>query len=249
MSRAPAASQTVSVLYAGSLVTPMEGPVKAALGERGIDFEGQPGGSKELANLIRAGVRTPDVFISVDPKLVASLGDRVASSTTFAGTSLGVAWAPHSRFAAVFENALSGKTTLHAALQRPGIKIGRTDPQLDPKGAYTVEAVTMWLGRDGATQLLGQPENPAQIFPEEDLLARVDTGQVDAGFFYRTEAIARGYHFIPLPGAAAMTDRIAYTLAIMKTAPHPQTAKAFADFILTGEGRTILERAGLTYRG
>ncbi len=248
MSRAPAASQSVSVLYAGSLVTPMESAVKTALGARGIDFEGQPGGSKELANLIRAGVRNPDVFISVDPKIVAGLGDKVASATTFAGTSLGIAWAPHSRFAALFESVLAHKTTLSQALQQPGVKIGRTDPQLDPKGAYTVEAVTTWLGRNGAAQLLGQAENPAQIFPEEDLLARVDTGQIDAGFFYRTEAIARSYHFIPLPGAAAMTDRISYTLAVMKAAPHPVTAKTFADFILSGEGRGILERAGLTYR-
>src|SRR5690348_16292494 len=245
MSNAPAASQTVSVLYAGSLVTPMEGPIKTALAARGIDFEGQPGGSKELGNLIRAGVRNPDVFISVDPKIVASLGDRVASSTTFAGTSLGVVRAPHSRFAALFDSVLAGRTTLRAALEQQGIKVGRTDPQLDPKGAYPVEAVTMWLGRDGAAQLLGQPENPAQIFPEEDLLARVDTGQIDVGFFYRTEAIARGYHFIPLPGTAAMTDRIAYTLAVMKTAPHPQAANDFANFILTGDGRAILERAGL----
>jgi len=248
MSNAPAASQTVSVLYAGSLVTPMEGPIKTALAARGIDFEGQPGGSKELGNLIRAGVRNPDVFISVDPKIVASLGDRVASSATFAGTSLGVVRAPHSRFAALFDSVPAGRTTLRAALEQQGIKIGRTDPQLDPKGAYTVEAVTMWLGRDGAAQLLGQPENPAQIFPEEDLLARVDTGQIDVGFFYRTEAIARGYHFIPLPGTAAMTDRIAYTLAVMKAAPHPQAANDFANFVLTGDGRAILERAGLTYR-
>ena len=249
MSRAPAASQTVTVLYAGSLVTPMEGPIKTALGAHGIDFEGQPGGSKELANLIRAGVRTPDVFISVDPKIVAALGDRVASATTFGGTSLGIAWAAHSRFAALFESVLARQTTLNVALQRPGIKVGRTDPQLDPKGTYTVEAVTLWLGRDGAARILGDAENPAQIFPEQDLLARVDTGQIDAGFFYRTEAIARGYHFIPLPGGAAMTDRISYTLAIMKSAPHPQNAKAFADFVLAGEGRAILERAGLTYKG
>ena len=33
----------------------------------------------------------------------------------------------------------------------------------------------------------------------------------------------------------------------MKNAPHPDAAKAFADFILTGPGRAILEHAGLTY--
>jgi hypothetical protein len=43
--RVSAAQNVVSVLYAGSLVTPMEGPVKAALLDKGIAFEGQPGGS------------------------------------------------------------------------------------------------------------------------------------------------------------------------------------------------------------
>ncbi len=225
----------------------MEGPVKTALRERGIDFQGEPGGSKELANLILAGLRSPDVFISVDPKLVAKLGDRVASAATFAGTSLGVAWAPGFKYSALFESVATGKTSLQSALETPGIKIGRTDPQLDPKGGYTIEGVTMWLGRGGERRILGADENPSQIFPEQDLLARVDTGQADVGFFYRTEAVARGYRFIPLPGAAALTDRITYTLAIMKGAQDPAAAHAFADFVLSGEGRPILERAGLTY--
>jgi ABC-type molybdate transport system substrate-binding protein len=51
-----------------------------------------------------------------------------------------------------------------------------------------------------------------------------------------------------LPGNAALTDRITYTLAIMKAAPHPQAAHAFADFVLSGPGRAILEKAGLIYR-
>jgi molybdate/tungstate transport system substrate-binding protein len=237
----------VSVLYAGSLVTPMEGPLKAALHERGIEFEGEPGGSKELANLIAAGIRSPDVFISVNPALVTKLGDRVASATTFAGTSLGIAWAPNSKYAALFDGVANGATPLQRALETPGLRIGRTDPQLDPKGVYTIEGMTTWLGRDGEQRILGADENPSQIFPEQDLLARVDTAQADVGFFYRTEAIARSYRFVQLPGNAALTDRITYTLAIMKAAPHPQAAHAFADFVLSGPGRAILEKAGLTY--
>ncbi len=225
----------------------MEGPVKAALHERGIDFQGEPGGSKELANLILAGVRSPDVFISVNPKLVTGLGDRVASATTFAGTSLGIAWAPNSKYAALFESVAAATTPLQRALETPGLRIGRTDPQLDPKGVYTIEGMTIWLGRDGERRILGEDENPSQIFPEEDLLARIDTGQADVGFFYRTEAIARSYRFVQLPGAGALTDRITYTLAVMKHASHPAAAATFAAIILTGQGRTILEHAGLTY--
>ena len=237
----------VSVLYAGSLVTPMEGPIKDALHAQNLEFQGEPGGSKALANLIEAGVRHPDVFISVDPQLVLKLGSRIESATTFAGTSLGVAWAPHSKYAELFAGAAAGKTSLEHALATPGIRIGRTDPQLDPKGAYTVQGVTLWLGRAGERRILGDDQNPSQIFPEQDLLARIDTGQADVGFFYRTEAVARGYPFLALPGNAALTDRINYTLAVLKAPPHGYAAQEFAAFILAGPGRAILERAGLTY--
>lgn len=237
----------VSVLYAGSLVTPMEGPIKDALHAQNLDFQGEPGGSKALANLIEAGVRHPDVFISVDPELVGKLGGRVASATTFASTSLGVAWSPHSKYAALFASVVAGKTSLRHVLATAGIRIGRTDPSLDPKGAYTVQAVTMWLGHAGERRILGQDQNPSQIFPEQDLLARVDTGQADVGFFYRTEAIARNYPFIALPGNAALSNRITYTLAVMREPPHGFAAQEFAAFVLAGPGRPLLEKAGLTY--
>ena len=232
----------VSVLYAGSLVTPMEGAIKTALATGGIAFDGEPGGSKKLANYIRDGVRSPDVFISVDRALVAGLGDRVLRSTTFANTTLGIGWADASRFAAQLKAADSAR--VRYILSLPGFKLGRTDPQLDPKGAYTIEA----LREIGGAALLGSRGNAAQVFPEEDLLARVDTGEIDAGVFYRTEALARGLHFVPFPGKAAMSDRIAYTLAVMRAAPHPAQAAAFERFILTGPGRKLLTQAGLHYR-
>jgi ABC-type molybdate transport system substrate-binding protein len=247
---ASVAAQTarpVTVLYAGSLVTPMEGPVKASLATAGIDFQGEGGGSKMLANLIASGAKNPDAFVSVDPKLITGLGDRVAYAVTFASTSLGVGWSNQSRFAALFDAVAAGKTPLLAALATRGLAIGRTDPKLDPKGEYTIEAMTVLAGKDGERKILGDDENQAQTFPEEDLLVRIETGQADAGFFYKTEAVARGLSFVPLPGAASLSERITYTLAIMRGAPHPQAAAAFRDFVLRGAGKRILEQAGLTY--
>jgi len=239
--------QPVSVLYAGSLVTPMEGPVRLALAAQGIDFLGQGGGSKALAHLISAGIKNPDVFISVNPKLVTGLGAKVSKAYAFAGTSLGIGWSDKSKFASSFERAAGKKSALLAALSVRGLVIGRTDPKLDPKGAYTTQAMTILAGSSGERRILGADENPAQTFQEEDLLTRVDTGQADVGFFYKTEAVARGLHFIALPGAAAMSDKITYTLAVMKNAPHPTAANAFAQFILNGRGKSILEKAGLQY--
>lgn len=237
----------MSVLYAGSLVTQMEGPIKDALRSRGIDFQGEPGGSKALAHLIDSGIKSPDVFISVNPSLVTGLGAKVASATTFAGTSLGIGWSDKSKAASLFNNVVAGKTTLLNALSTPGLRIGRTDPKLDPKGAYTIEAMKMLAGEGGEHRILGDDDNAMQVFPEEDLLSRIDLGEADVGFFYRTEAIVRGLHFVALPGKASLSDKITYTLAIMKNAPHPAQARAFADFILTGAGKPILQKAGIDY--
>src|SRR6516164_355904 len=240
-------STVVSVLYAGSLVSPMEGPIKAALAQQGVAFQGQGAGSKMLANLIAAGAKQADIFISVDPKLITGLGSKVVEATTFASTSLGIGWSASSKHAVTFAKVAAGKMSVVAALSTPGLAIGRTDPKLDPKGVYTVEAMTLLAGAGGEKRILGDAENDAQIFPEEDLLARIDTGQADVGFFYRTEAVARGLHFVPLPGKAALTDKITYTIARLRNAPHPEAAAAFKDFILTGRGKVILQSAGLEY--
>lgn len=235
----------VQVVYAASLVTPMQGPVADALRANGLQLQGEPGGSKKFADFIASGVRSPDVFISADPSLVAGLGAAVASSTTFARTSLGIAWSPKSRFHDLFAGVAAGRVPLMQALSTPGVRFGRTDPMLDPKGVYTVRALKAIVGAAAEQKLLGDDENPSQIFPEEDLLARVETGEIDVGFFYHTEAISRGYPFVALPASPA--SQVNYALAIMKGAPHPAAARAFATFILRGRGKPILERAGLEY--
>lgn len=240
-----AAPAVVNVLYAASLVTPMEGPVADALRADGIEFAGEPGGSKKLANLIASGVRSPDAFISADPSIITALGDNVASSTTFARTSLGIAWSAKSRYRDVLESVAAGRVPLLQALATQGLRIGRTDPLLDPKGVFTVNALKDIAGIEVERQLLGDDENPNQIFPEEDLLARVETGEIDVGFFYHTEAVARNYRYVALPPSPA--SNVSYALAIMKNAPHPDAARSFATFLLRGKGRDILERDGLEY--
>jgi molybdate/tungstate transport system substrate-binding protein len=233
------ASGDVDVLYAGSLVTPMEGPIAAALAKDGLHFAGEGRGSKALFSLIVGGLRAPDVFITADRSLADQLLAKglAASATTFGGASMVLGWADTSPHRALFDAVAAGKESLVAALQTPGLRIARTDPALDPKGERTIRAL----------KIMGLPETLGTIYPEEDLLVRLETGQADAGFLYSTEAIARKLHAVPLPGAASLSGEITYTLVMLKAAPHPDAARRFADFILTGEGKTILEGAGITY--
>ncbi len=237
--------QSVTVLYAGSLVTPMEGPIAQALARGGITFEGEGRGSQEIANFITAGLRKPDVIILVDPAILARLtrAGYIEHSWPLGRASLGIALPPAHRLWFDEENVPLGIQLLDAA----GARIARTDPRLDPKGRYTIEAIRLLLGPKGERKLLGDDENPAQIFPEEDLLVRLETGEADFAFVYSTEARARHLAFIPLPGAASMSGKIRYSIAIVTNAPHPVAARAFVNFLLRGPGHRILEAAGLSY--
>ena len=59
----------------------------------------------------------------------------------------------------------------YEVLREPGIKLGRTDAKLDPKGALTVQlldkAEQVYHQPGLAQAVLGAPDNPEQVRPEE----------------------------------------------------------------------------------
>src|SRR5260370_21358992 len=68
--KAVAEEAQVSVLYAGSLGNLMEMDVGPAFSRAtGYKYQGEAKGSLRSANLIKEKLRTPDVFISADPKV------------------------------------------------------------------------------------------------------------------------------------------------------------------------------------
>ncbi|MHB8177121.1 MAG: substrate-binding domain-containing protein [Vulcanimicrobiaceae bacterium] len=249
----------VSVAYAASLLQTMEGPIATALLTREhLHFQGEPAGSRELANLIRAGVQTPDVFISAAPSILGDLkgpahGNYIEHDLIFGQANLVLAYSPSSRFAPALAAVALGKASLGSVLETPGLRIARTDPRLDPKGGKTIAAIRA-LGASMhdpgyEARLLGPALNPRQIFPEEDLIVRVESGQADVGFFYSTETKVKGLKTIVLPDGIGARPGIAvrYTLAVLRQAPHPRAAATFVRFILAGPGRAILQRAGVNY--
>ena len=230
----------VVVVYAGSLVTPMEGRIATRLpAATGLQFAGEGKGSKALANFIRGGLRSPDIFISADSKLIEDLNRDgfIASSQTFGGATMVIGYSPKTAYRTLFEDVASGRRSVVSVLETKGLRVARTDPMLDPKGERSARALRL-LGADPA---LGT------IFPEEDLLVRLETGEADAAFLYSTEALARHIPFVALPANASLAHEITYTIAIMKHAPHPDAAKTFVDFILKGDGKAILEESGVQY--
>jgi molybdate/tungstate transport system substrate-binding protein len=243
-----AANSTVNVLYAGSLVNLMERSAGPAFEQKSGDrFQGYAGGSNKVANEIKGKLRRGDVFISANPKVDDQLmgqanGDWVQWYIAFAESPLVIGYNPSSRFVDDLKNK-----SWYEVLAEPGLKLGRTDPKLDPKGALTIELLKraeVFYSKPGlAQQIIGAPDNQAQILPEETLVGRLQSGQLDVGFFYSTETSAAKIPAIKLPDEVAPKAR--YTVTILRDAPNPDGGERFVSFLLGSQGRDLLKQHGL----
>lgn len=269
----------VSVLYAGSLVNLMEKKVGPAFTQSsGYPYEGEGKGSTALANEIKGKLRAPDIFISADPAVDQSLmgannGNFVSWYATFTRTSMVIGYNPNSKFAADLQTAANGSKSWYQVLEEPGLRLGRTDPELDPKGyrtIFTLQLAETYYKQPGLAQkILGDTENASQIFPEEELVSRLGSGQLDAGFFYLNEVKEQHLPYISLPDQINLSDpgsntsyaqvsylnpktnktvkggAIVYTITIPSTSKNKAGAIAFVNFILSSQGQAFFLQDGL----
>lgn len=266
---------TVSVLYAGSLATALENGLGAAFSKAtGHAYKGEAQGSLGAARMIHDHLRSPDVFISADPTVneTVLMGDKnehlVSWFVTMASSQLVIAYNPKSPFADKFQAAAANTIPWYEVLQIPGVHFGRGDPTIDPKGYRTIflfDLAGKHYQKPEIPRMLGEPLNPAQVFPEIVLLARVESGQFDAGIFYKHEVVAHHLPFVTLPpeinlgypefaelyaeatykipsGEQVKGAPIIFTITIPRSVKHPAAAEAFVRFMLSSP--KLLEEFG-----
>lgn len=269
---------TVNVAYAGSLVNLMEHKLGPAFQQAtGYTYQGKGAGSTALANQIKSKLIAPDVFISASagayqPLEGAANGNLVSWYMSFAATQMVIGYSPKSQFATQLQAAADGSVSWYSVLETAGLRLGRTDPALDPKGVntiYTMQLAETYYTQPGlAKKLLGANDNPAQIFPEEELVARLTSGQLDAGFFYLNEVKDAGLPYITLPAQINLGDPsqkatyaqahytdakgntttgkpILYSITIPATAKNQAGAVAFVQYLLGSSGKNILTADGI----
>ena len=233
------------VLYAASLSDVMNNSIAPAFHRAtGYTLSGYPAGSKELAAELKGRVRQGDVFISASAKVDATLegrknGNWVTWFAPFASTRLVLGFSNSSSFA----NDLRTKPWYHV-VSESGFRLGFTDPRLDPKGALTVAALDAAAKKYNVPALTQIATDQNDLFPEEDLLGRLQSGQLDAGFFYTVEASAAK---IPTVSLGSIDETAAYTITALNRAPNTAGGEAFVKFLLSSKGRRLLEEVGLAY--
>lgn len=232
----------VSVLYAGSLVNLMEKTVGPTFDKAtGFTFEGQGAGSNALATMITGKTVKADVFVSASPKVNKLLegsanGDWTTWYATFASSRLVIGINPKSTFA----SALRSKPW-YDVVGESGFKLGSTDALTDPKGALSVTALENAAKSESKPALATIAKSYNNVQPEESLVARLQAGQLDAAFFYASEAKAAGLETIPLTGQDL---KASYTITKIKGAPNSSGADSFIQYLLGSEGQADMKKFG-----
>lgn len=261
----------LDVAYAGSMGSMMEGPIKASAAQSlQVEFRGRAQGSSALAQLIVGGNIRPDVFIPVTPgpALTVLRAGKAESAQPVAHTEMVIAYSPKSRFAPRFEAAAKGKEDWWKILLEPGLRFGRTDPITDPQGRNII--FTMMLAAkeykqaDLVEKVLGPAINEKQIFTEPTVMARLQSGELDASSAYKIQPGPLNLPYITLPkeinlsgqnvhaahpdmtlsigGKTYNPEPLIYYAAVLKDAPNAKGAAAFVEWLKGDEGKAIFRR-------
>jgi molybdate/tungstate transport system substrate-binding protein len=227
--------------------------------------------------MILDGFRKPDVFVSADTTPIERLINHSLPLANwlvkFGSAELVIAYNPQSSFASELLKASKDEIPWYKVLEKEGLKLGRTDPELDPKGYYTVITAKLaniyYNDSKIKDRILGEDRNKKQIFPEEVLKSILDSGQIDATAAYKHEAIAKGLPYIALPDQINLSEpnytnfynKISYKLGTGETiygnpiffsftipnaVENIEGAKSFVKFLLSENGKKILEKVGLS---
>lgn len=239
-------SGIVNVAYAGSLIGAMVQQIAPTFrSATGITVNGLPGGSSGLANQIKSGTTAVDVFISAAPSVNDALMGRANGNlatwyATLGNAPLVIGYSPSSRFVADLKSK-----PWNQVMRKPGFLLGRTDPAIDPKGVLVLKLLAAEATRIRnpllSEEILGTPENSNQVYPEETLVARLQSGQLDAGFFYSNEAALARIPTIP----TGLDFGAEFTVTILTHAENRPQAVAFVRYLYSSKGQAILRRAGL----
>lgn len=257
------------VFNAGSLARPIRAALDTFAAREGVRFEQEQAGSLETARKLTELGRVPDIIALADYGIFPQL--LVPEHTTwyarFARNRMVLAHTAHSRHADVITPSNWWQIVL-----RRGVETGHSDPDLDPAGyrsLLVMQLAERYYRQPGLAARLMEAIPPRNVRPKEiDLVALLETGELDYAFEYESVARGASLDFVPFPDSISLGDLgdsafyenatvrvvgrrpgdsltirgepIAYALSIPRRAPHPRLAERFVGFLMSDDGRRVL---------
>jgi molybdate/tungstate transport system substrate-binding protein len=260
-------ADTVVVFTAASLAVPVRAALDAFARRTGTVVLQENGASLELARRITELHRVPDVVALADEEVFPRLLVPRAASwyARFARNRMVLAYTERSAGAAEVSQA-----NWYRVLQRPDVRVGRSDPTLAPVGYRTLAVYQLaerYYHAPGLAARLEARTPPALIRPNaSELVALLQAGELDYIIDYESLARASHLRYIRLPAEIDLGDParaaqyaqvsvrvprrtetltftgapIVYGIGIPRDAPHRAVGARFLAFLLGPEGRAIL---------
>lgn len=271
---ASADKQELVIFHAGSLAVPFR-DVSAAFNRKypGVVVKAEAAGSRDSARKISDLGRPCDVLGSADYEVIADLLMPMFAdfNISFATNELAIAYTDKSRLA----DRINSKNW-YDVLLRDDVSFGRADPNRDPCGYRTMmlfHLAEKHYKKPGLAKRLAQKHGTRFIRPKEtDLLALLESGEIDYLFIYRSVIKQHGLKLLRLPDRINLSSPkhagfykqaqvsvtgtkpgemtvlrgapIIYSVTIPKNSPNRKMAEAWVALLLSSEGRRIMEKNG-----
>lgn len=210
------------VFNAGSLARPLRAALDSfALGAH-VAIEQENAGSLETARKLTELHRIPDVIALADYEVFPQLlmPGQVTWYAQFARNRMVLAYTPRSRFAAEITPA-----NWWQVVQRPGVQMGRADPNLDPNGyrtLLTMQLAQRYYRQPGLFDRLLAAAPARNVRPKEaDLVGILQAGELDYIWSYESLARAAGLRWVTLPDSIDLgspSDTAFYAEATVRVA-------------------------------
>ncbi len=261
----------LKVFHAGSLTVPLNKVGEAFRSEHpNVRFDFESSGSVDAVRKLTDLGKPCDVLAVADWRLIPKLMyDEYADWTIiFASNEMVIAYTNQSKYAGEINSS-----NWYKVLARDGVVIGRSDPDRDPCGYRTLmlfQLASIYYGDPSINETLWNHADTVVKPKSVQLLTGLESGQIDYAFEYKSVAVQHHLNYVELPDELNLGDPdlepyyakvsvlvhkgnetieikgapILYGLTIPKDAENRDLAIEFVKFLLSGEGRELVESCG-----
>lgn len=264
----------IIIFNAGSLSIPLK-EISEAFNKLypNVEVLREAAGSRVCARKITELKKPCDIMASADFSVIDTLliPKFAAWDIHFATNEMAIMYRPDSKYAKEINSA-----NWYKILLEKGVQYGHSDPNSDPCGyrsLLTWQLAEKYYKAPGLYQKLAADCPLQNVRPKEtDLIALLESGQLDYVFIYRSVCEQHHLPYVRLPdqinlGSPAYADfykqaslkisgkkpgafievtgaPMVYGLTIPKDAPDRQWAVKYLAFVLGPQGRAIMEKNG-----
>jgi molybdate/tungstate transport system substrate-binding protein len=270
---ADASPVTLTIFAAGTLAAPFRQIDDVFMrANPNVKIEAQFGGSVKMVKQVTELHRQADVVAvadySVIPKYFFASQSGKSHADWYAGfatNAVTFVYTDRSRSA----DRINARNW-YQLLAQPGVQIGRSNPDTDPSGYQTVQMLQLaerYYRQTGlADKILANAPKTNMRDTETELVAALESGQIDYLAIYRSDARQHKFKYLELPPEIDLGDAkyaglyaqavvrtangelagkpIVYAVTIPFDAPQPEAAVKYVKFLLGPAGQQIMAANG-----